>query len=73
MFVTMFNLVEQGHKFCCNLQKAALCLILCTFTCPEAVEVSDEERAVRKVCLAMVERPHRSRFSSTEDDMADCL
>ena len=41
-------------------------------TCPDAVEVSGEERAVRKVCLAMEQRPQRSRLKSTVDDMADC-
>lgn len=54
----------------CHTQKQKL---IDRFTCPEAVEVSFEDCTVRKLCLAMAERPQRSRFSSTVDDMADCL
>lgn len=43
------------------------------FTCPEAAEVSGEDRMERKVCLAIVERPQRSILNSTADDMTGCL
>lgn len=42
-------------------------------TCPGAAGDSVGERTARKVCLATAERPQRSRFNSTADDMADCL
>lgn len=78
---------EQIIKFCSNFLKVGLhfffkfvcywvfflIILKQNITCPEAVEVSGEDRMERKVCLAIVERPQRSILNSTADDMTDCL